>query len=391
VKYVLSELKKRGIRSGELAISFDHKFMSKDDNIKCYKELCKISQEFKDTNVLFGYEDTYKTWTLDEINNANNSISSVAEKISNANLSPMEQLLYGYLEVTNRNYKAEGNYENPSISRSIYGVLNTDKIVCVGFSEFLRAIINEIDSKNIKLFSNNVVASKSICKLKINQGHRNLMVYLKDEKYGIDGYYYLDPTWDAKVGNDFQGFLNHFLVPISDIQNIKKYDILDKSVDFSKTCYVDLTSPGLNSFNRRVTSHAVSFNKEKVEINKEFAEYLCQNKEYLEIIDKKINETHPNTPVALNDKQKIERAVKFLEHNFSCVYGKMQQESKPVSIQSISSALGTVLKAKDSSLSKDEVRQKVAKIVKTNIKRSREHFKIRSSNCFSASILESSM
>lgn len=186
-----------------------------------------ISNLLNNDNISFGFEDMGKTWTIEEAENANGKIRETSSKIQQKDFSPYEKLLSAYFTVTSRPYIKESKNEHYSQSRSIYGVLNSNKIVCVGFSELFKAIIEDVGDENIKIFDNSIATSGG--NTEIRGFHRNLIVYIKDEKYGIDGYYYLDPTWDNSLPNEKFGFLNYFMVPLHDISELKGSVVVNRN------------------------------------------------------------------------------------------------------------------------------------------------------------------
>ena len=59
------------------------------------------------------------------------------------------------------------------MSRSVYGVLNSNFIVCVGYSELFEAIMKQINP-NIKIYENSII---------VGGRHSDLIVHLIDKKY----------------------------------------------------------------------------------------------------------------------------------------------------------------------------------------------------------------
>lgn len=175
-------------------------------------------------NINFVFDELLTSYALSEVETANSKISQVANTIKYENKSPLEKLLTAYRVVTERNYVKSGKLEEPGESRSIYSILNSNKIVCAGFALYLKSIMEEIGDENIKIYENFVALSKN--NKKINGHHENLIVYIKDEKYNIDGYYCLDPTNDCSGENiDFHQMetqnLNYFMLPLGDISKNK--------------------------------------------------------------------------------------------------------------------------------------------------------------------------
>lgn len=159
------------------------------------------------------------------------------------NLSPLEKMVYAYditkkfkkyklpkkdnRNVVNRSY--DEKLKIRSLSRDLYKILDNDYIVCVGFANLLHDLLSKLGIDSISQSVDiDLARHKSIKQLRDNnknwkelspqekyklisqqvsyipkdsyEGHRRLMVRIKDEKYGIDGLYISDPTWD----NDYE-------------------------------------------------------------------------------------------------------------------------------------------------------------------------------------------
>ena len=239
----ISILKKYGLNSKDVIISIeteDHNF-----SIEKWNKIKNANDFFTKKGIRIGFEDMEKTWSIQEVENANSKIVDSANKINSLKYSPFEKLLAAYLNVTRRTYTKENENDHYSQSRSVYGILNDEKIVCVGYSELFKAIINEIGEKNIKVYRNSVAVSTDNITIKCK--HSNLIVYVKDDKYGIDGYYYFDPTWDSGHEEKYIKKLSYFMVPLSDIDKIKFHirsvqslatapnDIIVSEIDGTKT------------------------------------------------------------------------------------------------------------------------------------------------------------
>lgn len=119
-------------------------------------------------------------------------INEMAEHIKKLDLSPMEQVMYAYDMVRSRIYKKEGKKQNPSTSRDLSKVLFGDRIVCAGYSQVFMAIIKKLG------MNSNYIDMMPTKEKNNGNGHERNIVYINDPKYGIDGVYYFDTTWDRK-------------------------------------------------------------------------------------------------------------------------------------------------------------------------------------------------
>lgn len=218
-------LAEKGIEPHDLVVALDgqdaHYSPAEWNNIK------GIRDQLQAKGIEFGFEDYNQIWSVEEVENANAQIDKSADDLRGKQYSPLEKLMAAYIDVTRHNYKFEDVTEHFSQSRSIYGVLNSDKIVCVGFAALLKSIIERDGEKNIQIYENNVACSRD--NKSISGYHRNLIIYIKDPKYGLDGYYYVDPTWDASKQKQGEVNLNYFLVPLKDIQFLNTYILDDNS------------------------------------------------------------------------------------------------------------------------------------------------------------------
>ena len=148
------------------------------------------------------------------------------------NLSPFEKYIYAY-NITKKFKEYKESPENLLDSRSLYKVLDDKYMVCVGFSEMFGDLLNksliksiDIDSKVDSSYdksSNNTEPVEGITKPTNQQEHERRYVYIKDEKYGIDGFYITDPTWDNDLDEDYY---NHLVLTDREINEQDRYNWL---------------------------------------------------------------------------------------------------------------------------------------------------------------------
>lgn len=124
------------------------------------------------------------------------AIDEIVNKIKVYNYSPFESLMYAYDLIRDRFYVHEEDTEDYSVSRDLTSVLFGDKIVCVGFANIYNSVARKLGINSMNFFL-----------LGENTGHVRNLMYLKDEKYDINGLYFFDPTFDCKHDND-----NNFLM-----------------------------------------------------------------------------------------------------------------------------------------------------------------------------------
>lgn len=149
--------------------------------------------------------DSYgKGFTLTEVINANNKVDEVVERIKD--LSDFEKISYVYAYLTQKMYNGVDDRRN---STTLVGVLNSNKIICVGYVKLLTTILKKA---GVNCF---------VCNE--NNNHETCFLKVKDDKYGIDGFYYFDPTWDS-VNNNITK-LNYFALTLDELVKTKEFKI----------------------------------------------------------------------------------------------------------------------------------------------------------------------
>ena len=172
------------------------------DYDKVYELLVKYDK-YKD-NIYVSLENNSEYISLENCLNTIAKVKLQADRIMNLNLSPMEIIMYTYDQVRNRVYKSENSMDSPFKSRDLSSVLNNDEIVCVGYSNIFRALLFYMGINCLNVGLSN--------KLDNNLGgHQRNVIYVKDDKYDIDGVYYFDVTWDSKRNFETNEFLNRYV------------------------------------------------------------------------------------------------------------------------------------------------------------------------------------
>ena len=325
-----------GISNDRISFSIstkDHYFSNEE-----WQKIVISKEKLQQDNIMFGFEDMTKTWTLEEVERANNSIMNSANRIKSQDYSPYEKLLSAYIKVTSRQYTKENANDHYSTSRSVYGVLNSDRIVCVGYSELLEAILHEIGDNNIKIYQNHVCCSRD--NIKQDCTHRTLIVYLKDEKYGIDGYYYLDPTLDSLQNIKDIPKLTHFLVPISDIEKLN-FHIRSNGKLIKKNGAKAKKSGNYN----RHADISISWTSDDLEVTDQFLKDYAEN-----------NQNEYKTSISHKTRFPVEPQLKK----------QIFEASKPVSIQSTAKALFKILKTANPTSSEEELENDVNLTIQKN-------------------------
>ena len=169
-------------------------------------EIDRIEKEYKKYNkykdrIYIRLEGNYGFTNIETAYETVKQVKDTVSIIKQLNLSPIEAVMLAYDEVRKRVYTAESEDESYKVSRDISSVLNGDKIVCKGYSIIFKAI-------TLYLGLN---CDESIWdKKNSNSSHARNIMYIKDDKYNIDGVYYFDTTWDSKK-NETNDYLDKYL------------------------------------------------------------------------------------------------------------------------------------------------------------------------------------
>ena len=144
-------------------------------------------------------------------------------------LSPFEKYIYIYNTV--KQYKQyKESPDDKLASRELYSILENEYMVCTGYYHLLEDLLNkvgipiiyrfvEIDTSYDEKDENEIISS-------VRKGHSRGYVYIKDQKYGIDGFYVTDPTWDNNLEKDLY---NHLLLTSSEETNTSRYNYFSTS------------------------------------------------------------------------------------------------------------------------------------------------------------------
>lgn len=150
-------------------------------------------------------------------------------------LSPFEKYLKIYNVV--KHFKKYNKSVNTDESRYLNHIINNDYIVCVGFSVLLIDLLRKSGINACK-YSNMLARTNDEEKNENSnyfmEDHSRTLVNLVDEKYGVDGFYVVDSTWDNDLENDSYNYAvgtidamqkHHSLMSLSDIDYF--FDVTD--------------------------------------------------------------------------------------------------------------------------------------------------------------------
>lgn len=142
------------------------------------------------------------------------------------NLSPFEKYIFDY-NIAKKFKPYKENKDDAKASRNLYEILDNDYLVCVGFAKILEELTKR---DGIPSIEHNVMVDTSYddkdeneCVVATAGGHARRYLYIKDPKYGIDGFYVADPTWDNVMDKDLY---NHLVLTNKEETMTLRYNFL---------------------------------------------------------------------------------------------------------------------------------------------------------------------
>lgn len=241
---MLKQIKKSG-RKIELVIdnfqndqenTFDAKvpYSYTDDEMKKLYKLYRFRgvvdeiyfSEFYNENFMPTSRDDF--WNFDEVAFANVRKNDYVKGVSKLDLSPLQKVLIAHKFVTRLKYSGHANFDertrtfltaehSKTYEDAKILIENGQAFICTGFAQYEKATIDDFGDENIKcrLVAIDLYDHATMQKRE-ESSHLDVLIHLVDEKYGINGYYLCDPTWDID-GNGFA----HCLIPVGDIDKFK--------------------------------------------------------------------------------------------------------------------------------------------------------------------------
>ncbi len=319
------------IKTKKIVLDIRLKLTETDRMVKLleeYRDIKDIVYIYLDGNM--GYvslNDAYKTML---------SIQEQAEKIKKLNLSPMETIMYVYDQVRYRTYASEEKGESYLQSRDLSNVLFGDKIVCVGYSRIFASLLKCL---GITVYMVGLLNKAG------NDGHERNSIYVKDDKYGIDGFYYFDATWasrDESTNNNYLYNYQFFAKTKSYMDKFKKY-VEERIPIYSENMFDDAIKAIENKDTRLAIQYINSLNAMSIRIlGYEFMPYeyviipngveildIAELKGKFERIYKKFNTEIPGDVMlrVFNNVRKIEyyQNSELYPYTLSDIYATMKR------------------------------------------------------------------
>lgn len=184
----------------------------------------KVKENFKDfPNVYVMLPGNVDPVSISDYEKTVLAIEEIVKKIQRYSYSPFEAILYAYDLVRDRFYIQEDVGEKETVSRDLSSVLLGDKIVCTGFANIFHAVLKKLGIPSM-VFT---------LLLPDAPGHARNLVYVQDEKHGINGLYFFDPTFDCKKEekNQFLYSYRFFAKTKEEIDALSGYPFLYETYD----------------------------------------------------------------------------------------------------------------------------------------------------------------
>lgn len=239
----------------------------------------KLNKQLPTQKLYLRQNDTL--WSGEDVLTTQTKLEELVKFAESTKLSPLEQVMVILDNISENKYKTEDDNESKLISRSVFGVLNSDKIVCSGYANLFKSAVDYLGSNNIKCWTTRVDITDDSGK---DQGkHEFCVVYLEDEKYNIKGCYALDPTWCAGTNS-----LTYFMLNFEDLNHFSNQTMSPIVDDTFTVLYSNNHNWRTDKLNENVKSFFNDINVNLTEKREKFIEFMVSEKEnlYLERVNK---------------------------------------------------------------------------------------------------------
>ena len=156
-----------------------------------------------------------------------NYIEGVTEHVKGLGLSPVEEIIYVYDQLRQREYSEELDGESYEKSRGLSDIVLGNNIVCAGYSNLYIRILKKLGHKIEEFPLDSIGGGK---------GHSRVIIKVDDDKYDIHGIYESDPTWASKSEEDPDYLDNYsFLLRRSSyFRGFDRYSGVENSLESTK-------------------------------------------------------------------------------------------------------------------------------------------------------------
>lgn len=198
----------------------DLNIILKINNVKQFNDLFEDLKEEEYPNLRIKFEYIKRNYILyKDCVYMLKTMNEIINFVNKYNLSPLEKIILVYDIVKANEYNEEDSNEQSYVSRDLDAIINSGKIVCVGFSHLMAFILNSLDIKTYLMslsYEDNT-----------HRPHMRNYINLKDEKYNIDGIFFLDVTWDSKKDEQYLDDYLYFLRPFYFFKTLNSTEHID--------------------------------------------------------------------------------------------------------------------------------------------------------------------
>ena len=173
-----------------------------------------FSDMFPEESLYVNVKNSYRMVKLSDYDQAYYIVKEIVDLVNALGLSPLEKIMFVYDIVKKRTYKeSEDNLE----CRDFVLALLYDSIVCVGFSQIFKAILENL---NIKVTTTQLSERED----SVFSIHERNVIFVDDPKYNVFGHFFFDVTGDSKKeGIDNQNEYKFFLKTFNQINIYDKH------------------------------------------------------------------------------------------------------------------------------------------------------------------------
>ena len=290
------------------------------------------------------------------------------------NLSPYEKFMYAYNIVKHyKKYQEVDENDDKMNSRKLYKIIDNDEyMVCVGYANLLNDLLVKLGIESVCYsvgvdvgFDKADINAENVDDLKsVYGGHERIIVNIVDLKYGIDGIYQSDPTWDNVLGEDSYIYS---LMTFDEASKTKRYLYKDK------TAYNFLFSKTIKEFYDNVNSfmdYLVRDNTLAIKLDEKRARMRVVN-DTLDII-RKIDSDFYN--YLMNKYKDIEKSDYniinnyFQDYLYDIGFYIVKKANKPIKLEQLKTCIEK-LYTNYYGLSEDEIKKEVDRTIIFNKER----------------------
>ena len=140
-------------------------------------------------------------YSIDEFIQEETKLNDLIKNIKNSSLSQFEKYIFVY-NIVKKFKPYKENEKNLGDSRCIKNILKNDYMVCAGFSNLLKVLLDKVNipciDLNVDIFQPVDDKSNELELL----GHKRNLIRIDDDKYNIHGIYVADSTFDHNMDKD---------------------------------------------------------------------------------------------------------------------------------------------------------------------------------------------